>query len=191
MAAIQARLAASRHGEAIARGVRALGALLAGDDAEAAAPGAREQAARAASEAAALGRLDPRYAPLAGRLEGLAAELEDVAFEARSLAEGVDHDPRSLAALEERLSLLFTLERKYGTDADGLLERAERAEAEVERLRGLGAERARRTAEGSRLLEAVAVAADGLSACRRRAAAGPGGRHGDRVGGAGPGRDGG
>ena len=170
VAAIQARLAASRHGEAIARGMSALGALLAGDDAEAAAPGAREQAARAASEAAALGRLDPRYTPLAGRLEGLAAELEDVAFEARSLAEGVDHDPRSLAALEERLSLLFTLERKYGTDADGLLERAERAEAEVERLRGLGAERARRIAEGTRLLEAVAVAADGLSARRSRAA---------------------
>jgi DNA repair protein RecN (Recombination protein N) len=168
--AIQARLAASRHGEAIARGVGALAALLAGDDGEVATAGAREQAARAAAEAVALGRLDPRYAPLAGRLEGLAAELEDVASEARSLADGVDHDPRALAALEERLSFLYTLERKYGTDADGLLERVDRAVAEVERLRGLDAERARRIADGTRLLEAVAAAADGLSARRRRAA---------------------
>jgi DNA repair protein RecN (Recombination protein N) len=170
VAAIQARLAASRHGEAIARGVSALAALLAGDDAEDGSAGARDQAARAAAEALALGRLDPRYAPLAGRLDGLAAELEDVAFEARSLAEGVDHDPRALAALEERLSLLYTLERKYGTDADGLLERADRAAAEVDRLRGLDTDRARRTTEGIRLLEAVAVAADALSARRRQAA---------------------
>ena len=173
MAEIQARLAASRHGEAIARGAGALAALLAGDEAEDGSAGAREQAARAAAEAPALGRLDPRYAPLAGRLEGLAAELEDVAFEARSLAEGVDHDPRALAALEERLSLLYTLERKYG-DRCRRPAGAGRA-ARQRRSSGcaaLDAERARRTTEG------VAppgggggVAADALSARRRQAAA--------------------
>ncbi len=171
VAEIQARLAASRHGEAIAQGAAAIAAMLAGDESDVGAAGAREQAARAAAEAAAIGRLDPRYAPLAGRLEGLAAELEDVVFEARSLAEGIDHDPRSLAALEDRLSLLFTLERKYGADADGLLARAERASTEIQRLRGIDAERARRTAEGSRLLEAVAAAALALSARRGDAAA--------------------
>jgi DNA repair protein RecN (Recombination protein N) len=39
----------------------------------------------------------PRWGPLADRLAGLEAELEDVAAEARTLAEGVDHDPASLA----------------------------------------------------------------------------------------------
>ncbi len=169
-AEIQARLAASRHGEAIARGVLAIATLLGGDESEAGLAGARELAARAAAEAAALGRLDPRYGPLAGRLEGLAAEIEDVTFEARSLADGVDHDPGSIAALEERLSLLYSLERKYGTDADGLLARAERAEAEVQRLRSMGAERERRVREGARLLEGIAGAAAALSARRRDAA---------------------
>ena len=171
VAEIQARLAASRHGAAIARGTLAIVALLSGDEADDAIAGARVDAARAAAEAVAIGRLDPRFGPLAARLEGLAAELEDVAFEARSLAEGVEHDPAALAALEERLSQLFTLERKYGTDADGLLGRAERAAAEVERLRGLGAERGRRSAEAARLLEVVAAAAGRLSARRQDAAA--------------------
>ena len=60
-AAIRARLDASRHGEAIARGSAALAGLLVGDDGEAeASPGAREQASRAAAEAAGLARLDGR-----------------------------------------------------------------------------------------------------------------------------------
>jgi DNA repair protein RecN (Recombination protein N) len=171
VAEIRARLAASRHGETIARGTAAILALLVGDEPEAGLAGAREQAARAGAEAAALARLDPRFDALAARLAGLAAELEDVAFEARALGESVDHDPAALLALEERLALLFTLERKYGEDAEGLLERAERAASEIERLRGLGAERARRAAEASRLLEGVGAAAEALSALRRGAAA--------------------
>jgi DNA repair protein RecN (Recombination protein N) len=169
VAEIRARLGASRHGEAIARGTGSIVALLAGDEGEAPSPGAREQAALAAAEAAALGRLDARYEPLAGRLAGLAAELEDVAFETRAMADGVEHDAMALAAMEERLSFLFTLERKYGTDTEGLIERAERAADEVERLRGIDAERVRRAGEATRLLEAVAAAAEALSA--RRAAA--------------------
>jgi DNA repair protein RecN (Recombination protein N) len=176
IAELQSRLAASRHGAAIARGADAIATLIAGDESDQGIAGARDEAARAAVEAAALARLDHRYAPLAGRLEGLAAELEDAAFEARALAEGVDHDPASIAALEERLSLLFTLERKYGAGADGLLARAERAAAEVERLRGLDAERAGRTVQGVRLLEAVASAAGSLTARRRETAAALAGR---------------
>jgi DNA repair protein RecN (Recombination protein N) len=171
VAEISARLAASRHGEAIARGVAAIAGLLAGDEGEPDGRGAREGVARAGMEATALGRLDPRFAPLAGRLEGLAAELEDVAFEAGRLGEGLDHDPAAITALEERLSDLYTLERKYGVDADGLVERAERAAAEVERLRGLEAERDRRAEEAARLLEIVATTAERLSSRRLVAAA--------------------
>jgi DNA repair protein RecN (Recombination protein N) len=176
VAEIRARLEASRHGAAIARGVAAIEALLAGDEAGETAPGAREQAVRAAAEAAGVARLDTRFESLAGRLAGLAAELEDAAFEARTMADGVEHDPAALAAMEERLSFLFSLERKYGTDSEGLLERAERAASEVERLRGLEVERTRREAGAVRLLEAVAMAAEALSARRRVAAADLGAR---------------
>jgi DNA repair protein RecN (Recombination protein N) len=168
---IRARLDASRHGEAIARGAAALVALLAGEERDGEIlPGARDRAAGAAGEAAVLGRLDPRFGPLGERLAGLAAELEDAAFEARSLAESVEHDPAMLAALEERLSMIYTLERKYGTDLDGLMARADEAEVEVSRLRDVGAERARRTREAVRLLMIVAETSAALSAIRSLAA---------------------
>src|SRR5450759_4964731 len=171
-AAIRARLDASRYGEAIARGSAALAGLLAGDDGEAeASPGARELASRAAAEAAALARLDARYGPLVERLAGAAAELDDVASEARRLAaETVDHDPAALATLEARLSTLYTLERRYGTDVDGLVGRAEEAAAEIDRLRHLGTERERRRADAERLLAGVASACVVLSTRRARAA---------------------
>jgi DNA repair protein RecN (Recombination protein N) len=170
-AAIRARLDASRHVEAIARGSAALAGLLAGDErGPESAPGAREQAALAAAEAAALARLDTRYQPLMERLAGAAAELEDLALEVRHLAETVEHDPAALAALEARLSLLYTLERRYGTDIEGLAGRAEQAAVEADRLRNLGAERERRRADGERLLAEVAEACAVLSNRRARAA---------------------
>jgi DNA repair protein RecN (Recombination protein N) len=169
-AAIRARLDASRHGEAIARGSAALAALLGGDEGGSdAAPGAREQAALAAAEATALTRLDARYGPLVERLAGAAAELEDVASETRRLAETVDHDPAALAVLEARLSLLYSLERRYGTDVDGLVGRAGQAAVEADRLRHLGSERLRRGVDGERLLADVAATCAVLST--RRAAA--------------------
>ena len=67
-------------------------------------------------EARALARLDPRFEPLAERVEGLEAEIADVASTARELSETVDHDPAELARLEERLSMIFGLERRYGVD---------------------------------------------------------------------------
>ncbi|MDR3546598.1 MAG: DNA repair protein RecN [Candidatus Limnocylindrales bacterium] len=171
-AAIRARLDASRHAEAIARWSASLGGLLAGDEpGPESAPGARELAALAASEATALARLDTRYQPLVERLAGVAAELEDLASEVRHFAETVDHDPAALAALEARLSLLYSLERRYGTDVEGLAGRAEQAAAEADRLHNLGAERERRRVNGERLLGEVAEACAALSNRRASAAA--------------------
>ncbi|HEX7399309.1 MAG TPA: hypothetical protein VF302_06030, partial [Candidatus Limnocylindrales bacterium] len=72
--------------------------------------------------------------------------------------------------LEARLSTLYSLERRYGTDVDGLVERAEEAAAELDRLRHLGTERERRRADAERLLAGVAGACVVLSARRARAA---------------------
>jgi DNA repair protein RecN (Recombination protein N) len=83
----------------------------------------------------------------------------------------VDHDAAALAALEARLSLLYSLERRYGVDLDGLARRAEQASAELDRLRNLGAERERRRADAARLLGAVAEQCAVLSSRRAAAAA--------------------
>jgi DNA repair protein RecN (Recombination protein N) len=165
-AEIRAGLEAAQHGEAIARGSAALVEALAGDES-----GVRDAAAVALREARALARLDPRFEPLAERLAGLEAELDDVASAARELAESVEHDPAALALRQERLSLIYTLQRRYGDDEAAVIAHGERAEAEVERLRGLDVERAHRQAEDARLLAQIAFAAAELSTARRAAAA--------------------
>jgi DNA repair protein RecN (Recombination protein N) len=163
---IQARLSAARHGEALARGAATIDARLDGD-----ADGARAAVAGALREARSLARLDVRFEAVAGRLAGLEAELADVASDVRRLAESVDHDPAAIAALEERLSAIFALERRYGDDEPAVIEHGRTAAAEAERLRGLEGERARRTAVDGRLLAEVAAAAAELSRRRHDAAA--------------------
>jgi DNA repair protein RecN (Recombination protein N) len=164
-AEIKARLDAAQHGEAIARGGAALVEVLASDE-----TGAREIAAVAVREARGLARLDTRFEDVAERLAGLEAELEDLASTVRDLAETIDHDPAELARLEDRLSTIFSLERRYGDDEATVIAHGEQAQAEAERLRGVDDERAARQADEARLLERVAVAGGDLSAARATAA---------------------
>jgi DNA repair protein RecN (Recombination protein N) len=163
---LRARLEAAQHGEAIARGSAALRDALVGEG-----NGARDVTAVAVREVRNLARVDARFAPLEERLAGLEAEVEDVAVEVRRLADTVDHDATTLAALEERLGLIYGLERRYGDDEAAVIAHGDRARAEVERLAGLEVERARREADDAELLEAVARTAARLSKARSSAAA--------------------
>lgn len=162
---IRGRLAAAQHAESIARG-----SSLVHDALTAEPGGAREAAAQALREARSVARVDPRFEPLVERLAGLEAELADVAAESRLLAESVEHDPRALTAMEERLGTIYALERRYGEGEAAVIEHGERAAAEAQRLRGMEGERSRREAEDARLLADVAVAAATLSAARAVAA---------------------
>jgi DNA repair protein RecN (Recombination protein N) len=107
---------------------------------------------------------------VAERLLGLAAELEDAAVEAGALADSVEHDLSALAAMEERLSLIYSLERKYGESEDAVIGYGERAAAEADRLRALEESRETRQAEAARLLVLVATAGRELSSERTAAA---------------------
>ena len=162
---IRARLSSAQHLESIARGSGEIHELLAGEG-----TGARETTAAAARRARDLAKLDERYEPVAERLLGLAAELEDAAAEAGTLAESVEHDPAALARLEERLSLIYSLERKYGEDEAAVIAYGERAAAEAERLRTMEGSRGQRQVEAARLLEVVARTGAALSRGRRTAA---------------------
>jgi DNA repair protein RecN (Recombination protein N) len=155
----------ARHGEAIARGATAIRSALDGE-----ASGARDALATAVSEARSVARIDARFEDLATRLAGLEAELEDAAADVRRLADGLDHDATSLLAAEERLSRIYSLERRYGEDEAAVLAHGERAAEEIARLEGLADERRRRDLDDARLLAEVAFAASELSTARRTAA---------------------
>src|SRR5215213_7443264 len=161
----------ARHGEAISRGAATIRAALDGDAASGRdVPAARDQLAGAVREARSVARIDARFDEVATRLAGLEAEHEDAAVEVRRLAEGLDHDAASLVVAEERLSRIYSLERRYGEDEAAVLAHGERAAAEIQRLEGLEGERHRREADDARLLAEVAFAASELSTRRRTAA---------------------
>jgi DNA repair protein RecN (Recombination protein N) len=162
---IRGRLSSAQHAESIARGSAEVHDLLAGEG-----TGARETTAEAAHRARDLAKLDQRYEPVAERLLGLAAELEDAAAEAAGLAESVEHDPAALSLLEERLSQIYSLERKYGEDEAAVISYGERTAAEAQRLRTLEASRETRQAEAARLLRLVGTASSVLSRGRQTAA---------------------
>jgi DNA repair protein RecN (Recombination protein N) len=165
-AEIRGKLAAAQNAEAIARGSGEIHEALTGEGS-----GAREATAQAAQRARELARLDERYEAVAERLLGLAAELEDAAAEAGALADSVEHDLSALAAMEERLSLIYSLERKYGESEDAVIAYGECAAAEADRLRTLEASRETRQAEAARLLMEVASTGQELSNDRTAAAA--------------------
>jgi DNA repair protein RecN (Recombination protein N) len=124
----------------------------------------------AAEALAQLARIDPRMAETAALAEALQSQVYDLARELRAYREGVEYNPRRLERIEERLSLIATLKRKYGATVAEVLAYAERARAELEELaqgeERLGALRERAEVLRVRLAEAAAR----LSLARRRAA---------------------
>ena len=81
-----------------------------------------------------LAALDPRAAShLEGR-PGITSQLEDLAFFLRDYAEGIDASPHRLQEVEDRLTLLDRLKRKYGPTLDDVLVHREACVAELTRL---------------------------------------------------------
>ena len=161
----RARLAATGHAERLSTLAAAARGDLVGEGV-----GARDGLARATRAVSDAGHLDQRFGPLADRLSGLEAEVSDAADELRRLAEGIDHDPGTVAAIEARLGLVYGLMRKYGPDEAAILEEGQRARDDVDRLSGLEAERRARMEDDERLRQRADEAAAALSDARRIAA---------------------
>ncbi len=75
--------------------------------------------------------------------ESAVVELEELARTLARYAEGLELDPKQLVALEERVTLLETLKRKYGGDLAMVTAHADEAEQRLNRLENRGEELAR------------------------------------------------
>lgn len=98
------------------------------------APSALDRLGEAARALQALARIDPTFQPYLETMEGLMAQVEDLARMARDYREGIAFNPRRLAQIEERLDLLRRLKRKYGDTVAEVLAYARRAKQELEVL---------------------------------------------------------
>jgi DNA repair protein RecN (Recombination protein N) len=132
--------------------------------------GSRDQVGRAVRAATELSRIDGRFAELAGRLEGIEAEIQDVAAEVHAAVADLESDALDRERLEERLGTLYGLMRKYGETEDEVLEQGDRSRAEADRLRGLEADRSRRSVLAREHRGAADALAATLTAARTAAA---------------------
>ncbi len=135
-------------------------------------PAAIDLLGRALDQLGELARLDPVAEETRAALESALYSVEDVARSVRRLRDGVEHNPERLAEVEERLELIRTLQRKYGSSIEEVIAFGRRAAEELDAIQHseerLEALRTREAAQRRRLGE---LAAD-LSA--RRQAAGTG-----------------
>jgi len=81
-----------------------------------------------------LARLDQTATPLGAAAAELHVQLDDLAASLRSYRLALDVDPARIDAIEDRLTVLRDLQRKYHADVPTILERAAKAEAEIEKL---------------------------------------------------------
>jgi DNA repair protein RecN (Recombination protein N) len=115
--------------------------------------------------------VDPSQSGLGEYLKQARIHLEEMTHALRYYAERIVFDPARLAAVEERLSLLGKLSKKYGPSANGMLARLE----ELQKMAGVSEESNLREEELQREIESLRLAylerAGDLSRKRHEAAA--------------------
>lgn len=78
--------------------------------------------------------MDVSLASTAEAADLLAEQVRELGRDMRALRDSISFDPGRLQALEERISLLAALKRKYGDSIEDVLSYREHAQAEVARL---------------------------------------------------------
>ena len=112
---LTARLPALQHGEKLAA---AAAAAVEGVRDEG---GASDALARARASLDAVAGVDPALDAIAALLADVDAALEDAGAELRRYRDGIEHDPRALDEVMQRLSTLSGLKKKYGPALDDVL----------------------------------------------------------------------
>lgn len=118
-----------------------------------------------------LQRIDPATSRLQELFDAAWYALEEVAREAQAYADGIEHDPARLEAVERRRDLLFRLKQRHGGSIEAVLAAGREARAELELLDTAGLDRRALTSQRTAAAAALDAAAAALSAKRRVAAA--------------------
>ncbi len=96
--------------------------------------GARDRVKRAASAVRKVAAVSPDFAQIADALGEVAERLGDLAREVVDTRDGTEFDPRLRDRIEERLTFLEGIRRKYGETVDECIRYREASREELERL---------------------------------------------------------
>jgi DNA repair protein RecN (Recombination protein N) len=102
-------------------------------------------------------------------LESVVNDLSNFQEELAEYANRIDADPRVLDEIEERLSLVHKLKRKYGRSVEDVLAYATQAEADLEKMENFETRRDELAAAIATAEAAVRAIADTLSSKRKNA----------------------
>ena len=117
-----------------------------------------------------LERLDASCASWLEGLESIIDTAEDLAANLQDYVETLECDPAELAELENRISLLDNLKRKYGTDFEAICEHLEACRAKLDAIGNREQRLEELLAEEQRCYASVREAGKALSAARAAAA---------------------
>lgn len=158
----QQRLGAA---EKLESGVRAVEALLYGDDGS-----AFDKIGRAGAELEGLARIDPPLMDYVRMLETARREVQETAREVLRYAERIDHDPNRLSTVDERLAELHRLMRKHGPSLDDVFARRQSLQSELDALGDIESRLAQLDVQCESVRNEVSCRAQGLSEARHEVA---------------------
>ncbi len=133
-------------------------------------PAAVERLGQAAHAVSELAKLDGSLADLEGELQGLEDQAAQAARRLRRYRESLEFNPGRLEQVEQRLTLIHDLERKYGEGEVALLARLEQARLESESIANAGERIAGLEKEEAERLERLGRHGMDLSQTRHEAA---------------------
>jgi DNA repair protein RecN (Recombination protein N) len=125
---------------------------------------------RAVESIAVLARIDASLEPLQTESQALLEQITDLASRLRQYGESAEFQPDRLDEVEERLSLLGDLKRKFGSSIEEVIGHLELAREELDGITHAEARIDDLVAEAERLRGQLAGLALALSAARRDAA---------------------
>ena len=114
-------------------------------------------------------KLDPSLTEQSQVIDGVADQVQDLAGVLRDYSESIDFNPTRLQEIEERLSLIYNLKRKYGNTIEEILAFGERAQQELDTISHSEERIAELRQSEEELRHSIGVVALGLSQARRQA----------------------
>ncbi|MBI3912885.1 MAG: DNA repair protein RecN [Chloroflexi bacterium] len=103
------------------------------------------------------------------QIDGTIAQADDLARELARYRDSIDHNPKRLAQVDERMDLIFRLKRKYGDSIEEVLKYAENAAAELATITRSEERMAELKKKESELLKEIGALAGELSKARKGA----------------------
>ena len=154
------------HAEAVREGLATAASLL-DDDSELSTLARLRQAKGSLAHIASF---HPESGVLLSRVDSVLIELDDINSTLSSLADGITYSPERQQAVDERLELLYRLEKKHGVDSvEALIALRDELDARLQSISSLGERIQELMEQVDRAFSRLQAAAETLTASRRKA----------------------